>query len=501
MKLTIIIITEFKVMKFRRNVRECKNNNVGLTMRNAKTIWFIALFASLAFVFSSCGGGGGGTATSPADTTIGDEVALTGAADTPDLSDAPEAASAIEAMKQGQSFAGDDLTEAALQAELDSDAVTESVTPPPLGASGGPSVNTYYVPSKAFDGTYNTWWAGQVNAKTWELIYGFQNVQNLERLHFNFYSEDYLPNQIWIYTSTDGLHWTRRAKVQWKKYTADVDLNVELKYVRLYMRGNPKSGFPLVRDITWFPQVERIGSYAEPSAREDYYFPTNMFDNRSNTWWAGERNAGAWTIYYFMTAPKLLGSMIMDIYNVDYRPLKMTLFISDDGLSWEEIGTFANNVWPPALFIGRTTRGIKLEMTGTPPSTFPLIRDINFAFQPGPNAAPNADNVFWKASNAFDANPSTWWVGTQNAGSWNVFYGFEQPTSVGTVTVNMYSVNHRPQSVKLLKSDDGETWTTVGLFPAGATPSLAVNAATKFLRISMEGDPPVGYPIIRDIAW
>jgi hypothetical protein len=473
-----------------------------ITMKINRTGYIAVLMALFALMLSSCGGGGGGGATSDTQAVAAtDSVLADVQVDSPKLVSAPEADAAISAMKAGGSNA-DDVTEEQVDAEVDSVSVTVAATVPPLGASGGPDVNTYYVPSKAFDGEYNTWWAGEVKAGAWELVYGFQQVRTLTRLHLNFYSEDYLPRHIWILTSMDGLNWTKQARVQWNKYTADVTLNnVPCRYVRFYMRGNPKSGFPLVRDINWFPQVERKGSFAEPSVNENYYFPTNMFDNRTDTWWAGLPNAGAWQVYYFIKEPKLLGDMTMDFFNVNYRPQKMTLFITNDGETWEEVGAFSNYVWPPRLFVGRSALGIKLEMSGNPASTFPLVRDINFAFHAGAYAAPNENNVSWPAPNAFDGNPNTWWVGKQQAGSWNVFYGFTQPTAVGSVTLSMYSTNHRPQSVELFISNDGETWTSAGLFPPGAAPTLAVNATTSFLRISMQGNPAVGYPIIKDISW
>ena len=374
---------------------------------------------------------------------------------------------------------------------------------PPAGASGGPGVNDYYVPAKAFDGNQRTWWTGFVDAKKWDLYYGFRNPHFIETLNLNFYNQDYIPQKVNVYMSADGVKWTRVAKLKNKKgqtFNPDVAVQSDAQYIWIEMQGNPRSGFPIIRDIGWTPFVEHPGAFATPGANDSYYFASNMFDGNTATQWAGAVNAGAWDIYYGFAQPRFVGVIKIDLFNINYRPAETTLLVSRDGVAWENLGSFGT-VWPQAMFVGREIQSFKIEMRGNPISGSPNIREITYDLPAGAFATPNEKPLSWPAANAFDNTPSTWWVGKSYAGEWNVFYGFENPASVGTVTIRYYSVNHTPQTTKLFTSEDGVTWTPSGTFPAGAAPSVTLNDTVRYLRFAMQGNPTVGYPLVRDIVW
>jgi hypothetical protein len=431
----------------------------------------------------------------------------------PRLVDAPETTAALAALASGESLYEENeddfksIDAGALDVEDDDADLMQAMRKvqqvPPAGASGGPSVNDYYVPANAFDGNYKSWWAGKVDAKKWDLFYGFEATHYLDSLNLNFYGSDYIPGKVYIYVSADGRNWERVAKLKDKKkepFNPDVVVSRNVRYIWIRMQGNPRSGFPLVRDIGWMPYAERVGAYAAPGSDDNWYFASNMFDGNAETLWAGEPAAGEWNVYYGFSESRFIGVVAVDLFSVNHRPADMELFVSADGEAWESLGSFGS-VWPPAKFAGRQAKYFKITMTGNPPSGYPVVREITYDLPAGAFSAPDENPVSWPAANAFDGNLNTWWVGRQQAGAWDVYYGFAAPAAVGTITVNFYSVNHMPRAMELYTSSDGIVWTHAGAFPAGATPTLALNSTVKYLRFSMQGNPIVGYPLVRDIMW
>ena len=143
---------------------------------------------------------------------------------------------------------------------------------------------------------------------------------------------------------------------------------------------------------------------------------------------------------------------------------------------------------------------MKLHIEGDSPSKYPLIKDVSWDFESGPVSG-DCFSSFYKAANAFDNQPNTWWVGRRGAGAWNLFYAFAQPESLGTLRIQFYAASHAPASTEVLTSDDGINWNSAGTAPSGGEAVLPVNRTTRFLRFSMRGNPAVGYPLVKDISW
>jgi hypothetical protein len=70
-----------------------------------------------------------------------------------------------------------------------------------------------------------------------------------------------------------------------------------------------------------------------------------------------------------------------------------------------------------------------------------------------------------------------------------------------TLRIKFFAASHAPSATEALVSDDGVNWTSAGKVAAGSDVSLPVNRNIRFLRVSMSGNPAVGYPVIRDIFW
>lgn len=481
----------------------------------------LTILAALTALMASCGGGGGGAnfAQNPAAGTIdagrvqGDLSAAEVAP--PELINAPEEAEAVSQMMSGADFSDpDDETDIDDAADIDSDIDSAGrimergqQAAPPLGASGGPSVNDYYVPAKAFDGIYSSWWAGKLKAKKWELFYGFQNAHNLTSLDLNFYSIDYLPKKTTVYTSLDGIHWTKQAKIKNNKsngkgkkndVSTKITLNVTAKYIRILMKGNPKSGFPIIRDIAWTPFVEKLGAYAAPGANDNYYFASNMFDGNLAKQWAGAAGVTEWNIYYHFAKPRMLGQFTVQLPNVNFRVPQMTLMVSEDGENWTAVGDL-KQTYPPSLFVGREASYFRLQMVGAPASTYPVINEITFDLPVGAAGGPNEKEGVWTPANAFDGNLNTWWVGKNLAGAWDLFYSFAAPKPVNTVTIHFYAASHAAGTTELLTSIDGIDWTSAGTFPTGKDQAITLGKSAKFIHFKMAGNPLVGYPLVKDI--
>ena len=460
----------------------------------------------VAVMFAGCGGGGGTTPSS----NMGDP-GLT-------LLDAPEANQAIRAMAAGAAF-DTDITEAEA---MDEDLMVEKAFAAddtiqersgagrtaecrkkdeiPTGASGGPSVNDFYTPDKAFDGDYNTWWAGKVKAKFWNLYYGFENVHYIEKVNLNFYNIDYTPRLIMVLTSTDGRRWRMQGLTLRHRYEPDIAVGADAKYIWITMLGNPRSGFPLVRDIAWDPFVEKAGAFAEPNAKPDYNLASDAMDGDMDTYWAGAANAGEWTFIYNYKAPRKLGRLTVHMMNPNYIPPQMNLAVSNDGENWEDAGELSG--YFPSIFAGRDAQYFRLTMSGIPGSTFPLIQEITNEFPEGAEGGPNEKPSSWPPANAFDGDLNTWWVGQQNAGAWDLFYTFDAPRALDTVTVHYYAASHAPAATTLYTSNDGLNWTLAGeLTGATGDKTLAAAARAKHLWFKMEGNPQVGYPLVKDISF
>lgn len=383
------------------------------------------------------------------------------------------------------------------------DSVTQNTmttnTQPPQGASGGVSYTSWYVPEKAFDGDYHSWWAGAPGLASWNLYYGFAAPQRIDTLAINFWGVDYVPATVNVWTSVDGYHWIRAGRMAQGSSKPSIQINATVQYVWIQMIGTPTIGYVIIREVEWTPFVNHLGAYAAPGANDDYYFPSNMFDGNVNTQWAGKVGAAAWDVYYHFKAPRSIGQFTVMLFNINYRSPEMTLLVSNDGVNWDNLGPLGPGA-SPSLFVGaREVSYVWLQMRGAPASGFPVIGEITMDYPLGASGGPNENAVPWPASNAFDSNMNTWWVGKQLQTEWNLFYKYNAPTALSTITINYYSVKHAPVTTNLFTSSDGTKWTQAATFPAGATPQVTLNASVKYLRFQMLGTPAVGYPLVKDI--
>jgi len=187
-----------------------------------------------------------------------------------------------------------------------------------------------------------------------------------------------------------------------------------------------------------------------------------------------------------------------ELFNLNYRPTSMKLYTGTVGQTW----TLAGEMGPggsPSQFVGQTVQYIWIEMTGNPPSNFPLIKDITYDIPLGASSG-DSINTFYKPANAFDGNPDTWWTGAQNQTQWNLIYQFTTDTYVTSADMVFYSDKHAPTNITLYTSLDGNTWTNHGAVSGAATVTLPAGATSRYVRFVMNGVPNIGYPLIKDIS-
>ncbi len=126
---------------------------------------------------------------------------------------------------------------------------------PPPGASGGPGYDdslhptgALYVPENAFDLDSSTLWAGEEGKEEWTLYYKFGASVTLNGLFIDFYDPYYIPEEILIYTSKDGLNWDFA-----RRYLPPDTLNlegVEVNYLKIEMKNLfPEDPLPVIKDI------------------------------------------------------------------------------------------------------------------------------------------------------------------------------------------------------------------------------------------------------------
>lgn len=250
-----------------------------------------------------------------------------------------------------------------------------TTTKPAPGASADSAYNVWYAPSKAFDGDYKSWWVGSTSATSWNLYYAFPAAQKMDKISVNYYGPTYVPATTTLWTSLDGFHWTKTATLPAGNSKPSVAVNKTVAYIWFQMAGTPAIGYPLIRDVDWMPIANNYGANAEPGSDDDWYFPSNAFDNNPNTWWVGKTGAPAWDIYYGYRQPTALNTITVNYYNEKYAPATTTLSISSDGVNWT---TLASKPASPtvAFTVGATTQYIRVNMQGASVIGMPLVKDV-----------------------------------------------------------------------------------------------------------------------------
>jgi hypothetical protein len=375
-------------------------------------------------------------------------------------------------------------------------------SPAQPGAAGGPGINDYYTPANAFDGNYRTWWAGAKNPAHWELCFGFQETYEFESININFYNSDYVPGNLFVDVSLDGSGWTRAAHVNRNSFPGAISLNsVRARFIRITMDGKPRSGFPIIREISWLPFVEKAGAFALPGANDTWYFPSNAFDGDQDTWWAGEPGAGAWDVYYNFETPRFISMATFHLFNMNYFNENMVLYVSGDGETWERAGALGpgpnTSPFNASVFVGRTVLYLHLEIRGNMPSTYPLIKDVTFGLPAGA-ATGDSINTWYQAANAFDGDAQTLWVGRRGTDTWNLFYTYDAPINIQNINIAYFAATHAPGETEVLVSNDAITWESVGRSSA-FTIDTPVERTARYVRFIMRGNPSTDVPVLRDI--
>lgn len=249
-------------------------------------------------------------------------------------------------------------------------------------------------------------------------------------------------------------------------------------------------------------EIPDAGASGGPSYNA-YYVPENAFDGNYRSWWVGQSGAGAWELYYGFKTNIQFSSISVNFYSAQHQPAVTTIYVSPNGKNWKEAGVITAG-GSTTIQTKKSGMYLRLSMSGSPAVGYPLIREVDWTpvlESLGAYAAPGYNDNYYFASNAVDGDPNTWWTGALNAGAWDFYYGFKEPTVLGTFQVTLYNASYRPASMKLLVSSDGLTWQDLGELPAGAAPFVYVDQAVSFFRIQMTGNPQTGYPLIKDIAF
>jgi len=383
---------------------------------------------------------------------------------------------------------------------------------PPLGGSGGPNMNTYYAPEKAFDGNYRSWWAGLQNYGRWDLYYRFPAMQHMDDLFINFYSTSHVSSTVNIYWSNDGINWTLAGTMPSMDPKPTININQNVTFIWIEMIGNPIIGYPLIRDVDWLPVTESKTSTGGlgfgPSNNPDFYFPSNAFDGDYNTWWVGLTGNGAWDLYYkFDTTQQILGPVEISYFSVNHRPTTTTVEYSDDGVAWTSAGASTGAGATQTVTVAQKTNYMHVKMIGNPIVGYPLIRNITWAVPEGPSGGVNA-NAFNVPAKAFDADQISQWAGKPNNGIWYLFYGYPAIHTFNTVKVWYLSAAYAPSTqVNVYYSNDGKTWTLHGTMPApvldpipgaasGVSSTYVMGQNAKFICFELIGNPAVTFPLI-----
>lgn len=244
------------------------------------------------------------------------------------------------------------------------------------------------------------------------------------------------------------------------------------------------------------------------------YNNSKAFDGIYTSWWAGTPSMTRWDLYYGFPAPQQMDYLHINFYDPTYVPTNVNIYYSPDGYNWTFAGAMPAGADKPTMLINATVMYLWIKMSGTPPVTYPLIRDVDWTPVTESSAAtgglgngglgegPSSNlNMYWP-SNAFDNNAATWWVGALGNNAWDIYYHFTASQLLSTITINWFSVNHQPPGTVLKYSDDGVVWNSIATtFPPGAASPLPVGRKAKYVKFEMTGAPVTNFPLIKDISF
>jgi hypothetical protein len=80
--------------------------------------------------------------------------------------------------------------------------------PPPAGANGNNTINSYYKPDNAFDGNTGTWWAGAQAQTVCGLFDNYATDTYIGAVDIAYYADTHASVSTVMYTSADGDTWT-----------------------------------------------------------------------------------------------------------------------------------------------------------------------------------------------------------------------------------------------------------------------------------------------------
>lgn len=309
----------------------------------------------------------------------------------------------------------------------------------PVGASGGPT----YVgssnpdccePSRAFDGSSTTFWAGDnasnVAGGEWNLYYNYGSVKTAPQTVTVSYYAPYYPASAQLFISNNGHAWTTISSIP-NQPTSTFTIVQSFQYIRLkflaqnvtppYVREvTLTSGQPTVTPTPTITPTPTVTPTVLPTATPTIlptatpttsinptstptptgsitptptpvvtggpsyagYPPGNAFDGNTTTFWAGGTDGnvagGGWNLYADY-GKRVAGGTVTIVYYAPYYPASASLLSSLDNVNWTTIGTIPNQP-TTTLTIPSTQEFQYLRLQFNPGSaTPPYIKEVTLS--------------------------------------------------------------------------------------------------------------------------
>ena len=245
--------------------------------------------------------------------------------------------------------------------------------------------------------------------------------------------------------------------------------------------------------------------------------PSAALDGNPATYWAGDPGKDAWVLVFDQGRKAKLNTITVQYFSLRYIAKTTTVLISDDGQSWTEVG-----VLPVAesatLEVKRETRYLKFDMKEKSQDKQPAIREVKFALGDGsgqdsvsPAPSTRAAKITVSGgpnfpgnqgpSAALDGNPATYWAGDPGKDAWQLVFDQGRKVALNAITVQYFSLRYIAKTTIALISDDGQSWTEVGVLPLAENASLEVKRETRFLKLDMKEKSQDKQPAIREVKF
>lgn len=281
--------------------------------------------------------------------------------------------------------------------------------PPPLGASGGPSISDQPAPTPAqsslccnptfaFDGNFETYWAGNPGANLaggqWNLYYNYGETKPSGSTIAIMYhaissTSGYYPGSAKLFIGKAGTSvvWTQVGNLE-KQPVNTFTAPHEFQYLWLALYPGTNTP-PYIREITVIPLGASGGPTLPTTGNVNCCSPGFAFDTNPDTFWAGDTSAnvpnGEWKLFYNLGPNdiKPAGKTVTLSFFTNpttpitgYFPGSFTLDSSIDGGLWKAV-TSVNQPNQPTY-------------TMTVQDSFQFLR---FTFKPGTNTPPYVKTI------------------------------------------------------------------------------------------------------------